>query len=171
MLTLSDLTDARAGCEQRAYLWLERAGDVGEPPYSGEQLGRMAFDPGRVTELVGLAPTDSARRGDPRRRPNAPAARFSRWEYSLPVRETSVTEDVVTALLDAVEPHADGIATACRELGLQAGIMVVITLKGYRDADGEIVLTTAATGSSSPIIQRLARLGLSLEHDQYVHIG
>lgn len=49
--------------------------------------------------------------------------------------------------------------------------MLVIEMEGYRDTGGEVILSTAVTGCTSDTIQRLARLNLSVEHDQYVNIS
>nr|WP_308161635.1 DUF4279 domain-containing protein [Actinoplanes consettensis] len=52
----------------------------------------MAFDPGDVTLMVGLQPTDSWQRGD--RHPSRPEPRrFSSWQYGLPKVRTFCTED------------------------------------------------------------------------------
>lgn len=117
----------------------------------------MAFDPDEVTALVGLAPTTSHRRGEP-----DPAygwaRRYSGWEYSMPVMDTAITEFVVTALLDRIDPCADGIAAACRAFDLQAGIRVV--------NDGPDRAASASVCYSPMTIRRLARLGVWIEHDQ-----
>ena len=81
------------------------------------------------------------------------------------------TEEVVIALLDAIEPHAAGIVDACGILGMRAGIMVVIEMSGDRDTlDGDIDVSTAAIRYSSRTLHRLARLDLSIDHDQYVEL-
>jgi hypothetical protein len=127
----------------------------------------MAFDPGEVTGLVGLEPTAAWQRGDPH--PCRPGLRrFSSWMYELPQVRTYVTEDVVTMLLDAVEPHAAGLAEACRTLGVRAGIMVVIEMRSRRDEDGDVTVSTPAVGYSAGTIRRLGRLDLEVHHDQYV---
>jgi hypothetical protein len=116
--------DISADCIQRAYLYLQRDVDAGEPPYGADQRQLMAFDPNDVTGLVGLQPSQAWRRGDPSSHPSGPR-RFSSWRYELPEVRTYFTEEVVTQLLDAIEPHAVGM----------------------------------------PI-----RLGLSVDHDQYVFL-
>ncbi|GIE82463.1 hypothetical protein Aph02nite_84130 [Actinoplanes philippinensis] len=161
-------TDGRSDCVQRAYLYFVKDIDTGGPPYSTEDLDLMAFDPGEVTRLAGLQPTEAWRRGDARAgRPDP--QRFSNWTYELPETRTYVTEEVVTRLLDEIEPHAGGIAEACTALGLRAGINVVIEMSGVRDAeDGEVILSTAAVTYTSETLKRLARLNVSVDHDQYV---
>ena len=153
-------------CVQRAYLYLARDVEVGEPPYGADQLQLMEFEPEAVTRAVGLPPTRSWRRGDPHPRRSEPR-RFSNWEYALPEVRTYDTEEVVIALLDAIEPHAAGIVDACGILGMRAGIMVVIEMSGDRDTlDGDIDVSTAAIRYSSRTLHRLARLDLSIGLDQ-----
>ncbi|MEU8659266.1 DUF4279 domain-containing protein [Actinoplanes philippinensis] len=95
--------------------------------------------------------------------------RFSNWTYELPEVRTYFTEEVVTRLLDEIEPHAGGIVEACTSLGLRAGINVVITMSGVRDAgDGDVTVSTAAVTYTSETLKRLARLNVSVDHDQYV---
>jgi hypothetical protein len=135
-------------CRQRAYLYLCRDYEpVSLPPYDDEDLDRMAFDPDEATVLVGLTPTST------RRRP-----RFDGWDYEVPEVDTFDTEEVVTALLDAIEPYAAGLARARAELGLRAGVTVVIWSTG----------TTPAVCYRAETVRRLADLHLSLDHDQYV---
>lgn len=159
-----------ADCTQRAYLYLARDVDADGPPYSVDELELMAFDPDDVTRLVGLQPTSSWRRGD--LRPGRPEPRrFSSWQYELAKVRTYYTEDVVTQLLDAIEPHAAGIAEAVAALGLRAGIQVVIEMSGDRDTEnGDIHLSTAAITYTAETVKRLARLNTSVDHDQYVYL-
>jgi hypothetical protein len=154
-------------CVQRAYLYLERDVDPGDPPYSDDALDLMDFDPDAATWTVGLRPTRAWRRGDPSP-PNPRPHQCSGWQYGLPPAKTYHTEQVVAVLLTAVEPYADGIATACRTLGLRAGIRVVIQMTARYDG-GAIDVTTATVSCGTTTIQRLARLNLSLACDQYVH--
>ncbi|MFC3384405.1 DUF4279 domain-containing protein [Couchioplanes azureus] len=153
---------------QRAYLYLVRDVDVGEPPYELDELRQMAFDPDDVTRLVGLEPTRAWQRGDPH--PYAPLPRrFSRWAFELAEVRTYVTEEVVSQLLDAIEPYAAGIADACSTLGMRAGVAVVITMSGGRDTvAGGLHVSTASITYIARTLQRLAGLGLSVDHDQYV---
>ncbi len=157
-----------ATCTQRAYLYLDRDLDLPGPPYRPEDLDRMAFEPDDVTGRTGLVPTTAWRRGDPSPRADRPPRRFSNWAYELPEKCTADTEEVVVALLDAIEPHAPGIAEACRALGLRAGVMVVIWMQGGRDAAGDVIFCTPSLSFAERTIQRLARMHLSLDHDQYV---
>ncbi|WP_436535988.1 DUF4279 domain-containing protein [Actinoplanes sp. HUAS TT8] len=130
----------------------------------------MEFDPSDVTRLVGLQPTEAWRRGD-LRPGRAGRQRFSNWEFGLASVRTYLTEDVVTALLDVIEPHRAGIADACGNLGMRAGVMVVIEMSGNRDtADGSIDVSTAAITYAAETVKRLARLDLSVDHDQYAYL-
>jgi hypothetical protein len=130
----------------------------------------MAFEPDEVTALTGLTPTAAWRRGDPSPRSDRPPRRFSHWTYELPETCSRDTEEVVTALLDAIEPHAAGIASACHTLGMRAGVMVVIWMQGGRDADGGVTFSTPALGYGRRTVQRLAEMHLSLDHDQNVEL-
>lgn len=130
----------------------------------------MDFDPEAATRAVGLRPTQSWRRGDPHPRRTEPR-RFSNWTYELPEMRTYSSEEVVIPLLNAIEPHAAGIAEACRSLGMRAGITVVITMSGDRDtSDGSIGVSTAAIAYSARTLHRMTRLNLSVDHDQYVEL-
>jgi hypothetical protein len=159
--------DATPTCTQRAYLYLERKTSASGPPYSEDELELMAFDPGEVTRLVGLHPTATRRRGDPHTHHPTPH-RFSSWRYETSPVHTFFTETVVTGLLNTIEPYTAGIADACRTLGMQAGIMVVIEMGPRRDDDGGATVSTADVSYSAETVRRLSRLGLALHHDQYV---
>ncbi|AGL13525.1 DUF4279 domain-containing protein [Actinoplanes sp. N902-109] len=148
-------------CLQRAYLYVTSEHRAAGPPYSPADLDRIAFDPAQVTALTGLTPTTSWRRHDH-------GHRFSDWTYELPERRTHDTEEVVTALLTILEPHAAALATARHLLDLQAGIMVVITTEAGLTPDGDILITTPAITYTAETLHRLAALDLSLHHDQYV---
>ncbi|AGZ38507.1 DUF4279 domain-containing protein [Actinoplanes friuliensis] len=166
---MNDTDTAAAGCTQRAYLYLERDVATDGPPYNPAELDLMAFEPDEVTRLLGLDPTATWRRGDPH--PQFPAPRrFSGWNYEQPARVTYATEDVVTAMLDAVEPHAEGLVNACKTLGMRAAIMVVIEMQGSRQNDGDISISTPAITYSAATLRRAAALDLALNHDQYVLI-
>ncbi|MBM2615910.1 DUF4279 domain-containing protein [Actinoplanes sp. LDG1-06] len=148
--------DEHAHCTQRAYLYLARDVETGPPPYSADELRLMSFDPDEVTRLVGLRPTRAGQRG---------LWRFSDWKYELAEVMTYETEEVVTSLLDAIEPYAGGIAEACATLGMRAGINVVIEMHGDRNG-----LSTAAITYSAHTLKRLARLDVTVDHDQYVYL-
>jgi hypothetical protein len=157
-------------CTQRAYFYLARDVDAGGPPYSADELEQMAFDPDEVTRMVGLRPTTARRRGDDH--PGRPEPyRFSSWQYELAPVRTYCTEDVVTRLLDAIEPHSAAVAEASAALGLRAGIQVVIKMSGDRDTeDGSVHVSTAAITYSAATVKRLARLNASVDHDQYIFL-
>ena len=146
-------------CVQRAYLYLGEA-----------EKGSATFDPDDVTRLVGLEPTETWRRGD--RHPRMPRRRqSSRWKHEPARQSTFFTEEVVTALLDVIEPCAAGIAEARETLHLRAGINVVIEMRGVRDPDdGGVILSTAAITYSAQTVRRLAQLDLYIDHDQYVFL-
>ncbi|MBU2665513.1 DUF4279 domain-containing protein [Actinoplanes bogorensis] len=161
-----------AGCEQRAYLYVQRDYDpAGSPPYSAADEEQLAFDPQAVTELVGLTPTHAWRRGDVSHGGKRPPKRHSTWSYEpSDYTETFDTESVVTALLDEIEPYGEGLARARTQLGMRAGIMVVIWMRAGRYPDGEITTATVVISYRADTLQRLARLGLALVHDQYLEL-
>ncbi|WP_027342154.1 DUF4279 domain-containing protein [Hamadaea tsunoensis] len=161
------MTDETPLCRQRAYLYVARDIELaGAVPDEHEQI-LMDFDPAEVTRLTGLDPTAAVRRGEPGRRG---PRRFSTWKLELPEQDTFYTEDVVLPLLDLVEPHADRLQATREQLGLSAGIMVVIHMRGVRDPDGGLVVSTAAVGYSQATVRRLTALDLSIDHDQYVSL-
>jgi hypothetical protein len=66
-------------------------------------------------------------------------------------------------------PAAYRIAEACTTLGMRAGVMVVIEMSGDRDTDhGGLQVSTAAITYTAGTVRRPARLGLSVNHDQYL---
>ncbi|OHV63654.1 DUF4279 domain-containing protein [Pseudofrankia sp. BMG5.36] len=159
-----------ASCTQRAYLYLNRSHNFGEPPYSDSDLVEMAFDPDEVTSLVGLTPTTAWRCGDPSARADGPPRRFSCWDYELPEVSTFDTEEVVAALLDAIEPHAAGLTRACGTLGMRAAVMVVIWMHGARNECGDAFVSTPTLSYSEQTMRRLAQLHLALHHDLNVEL-
>jgi Domain of unknown function (DUF4279) len=162
------ITDFAADCTQRAYLYLVRDVDLTGPPYTPSDAALLAFDPGEVTRLIGLQPTKAWRSGETVVGTSR-SRRFDSWAYELPEVHSYITEEVVVPLLEAIEPYAEGIARACDTLGMRAGIMVVVTMHGDRNTDdGGLHVSTAAIAYTSKTLKRLAQLGLSVEHDQYV---
>ncbi|GAB7043437.1 MULTISPECIES: DUF4279 domain-containing protein [Catenuloplanes] len=147
---------------QRAYLSFYEATEAGP-----------GLVPDEITEIVGLQPTEAHRRGDPATGRPWPRHRSSAWRYEQPAAATYDTEDVVRRLLDAIEPHADGIRAACRTLGLGARAEVVIEMHATRKNtyDDALVVTTPAISYSAETVARLAALDLSIDHDQYVFLG
>ncbi|MEV4349994.1 DUF4279 domain-containing protein [Actinoplanes sp. NPDC049596] len=108
---------------QRAYLFLTREDDG-------------PFDLDEVTRTVGLTPTRVTRRGE---------HRFDTWSHGRPEVDEVDTEVVVVSLPDAIEPYAQGLTAARRDLDLRAGIMVVAKMYGDRDtADGSVGVSTVA---------------------------
>jgi hypothetical protein len=166
--SMGDETTNASGCAQRAYLYLERDHDLVGPPFNDDDLAQLEFDPDEVTALVGLTPTTTWRRGDPASWRGGRPHRFSGWKYELPEISTFDTEEVVIALLDVIEPHGEKIVSASHTWGMRAGVMVVIWMYGELNTDGEMVVSTPALGYTAPTVQRLARLGLAVHHDQYV---
>lgn len=139
---------------QRAQLVLQHPVTKAVSSYSDAELDALAFDPDEVTALVGLAPTRIYRWG----RPDRLGRRANAWQYSMPVMGAMITDDVVAALLDRIDPCADGIAAACRAFGLRAGITVL------NDSPDRAARALVYYGPTT--IQRLARLGVWIEHGE-----
>jgi hypothetical protein len=139
---------------QRADLVLQRRVTKDVSSYSDAELDALAFDPDEVTALVGLAPTRVYRWGGP----GGSGRRANAWQYSTPVMDTMITDDVVTALLDRIDPCAEGIAAACRAFGLRPGIRVL------NDSPDPAARALVYYGPTT--IQRLARLDVSIEHGE-----
>ncbi|MEV4133516.1 hypothetical protein AB0J72_15260 [Dactylosporangium sp. NPDC049742] len=71
----------------------------------------------------------------------------------------------------AVETFTVGGNFGCTQrayLGMRAGVMVVVWMRGGFGADDAVVVSTAAITYTAGTVQRLAGLGLSVAHDQYV---
>jgi hypothetical protein len=163
-------TDFSADCTQRAYLYLVRDVDLTGPPYTPSDRALLAFDPGEVTRLIGLQPTEVWRSGETVAGTSR-SHRSDSWAYELPEVHSYITEEVIVPLLDAIEPYAEGIERACHTLGMRAGIMVVIKMRGDRNTDdGGLHVSTAAISYTPKTLKRLAQMGLSVDHDQYVFL-
>lgn len=93
-----------------------------------EPGGDGSFDPDEVSRLIGLEPSWMRRSGELRGVDNKPLAAGSSWRIEVPRRDSTHTEAIVRELLDIVEPHADGMATARRAFGLSAGIYVYVDI-------------------------------------------
>lgn len=145
-------------CVQRAYLTVAFADDNAE----------RDLDPTQVTQLVGLRPTRSHRRGD-RYGPDQRVHRHAGWYVEVQRRHEYDTEVVLAELLDVIEPHAEGLARARQALGLVAGANVVVEMYTVRDPGGEVLVTTPALSLSAATIRRIAELDLWLDCDQYVY--
>jgi hypothetical protein len=142
-------------CVQRAYLTFAET-DEG-----------CDVDPDEITRRAGLEPTRVHRAGEPIG-PNGRRRRRNGWYVDVPERDEYDTEVLLCELLDVVEPHAAGIARACRELRLIAGINVVISMHSVRDEDG-LLVTTPALSLRADTLRRIADLGCWLDCDQYVY--
>jgi hypothetical protein len=73
------------------------------------------LDPAKVTEILGLVPTDSARTGDPRRNGHADAT-YSEgfWSHELSALDeiNQCRDHLLCCLVDKIEPKVDEIRTA-----------------------------------------------------------
>lgn len=87
------------------------------------------LDPAKVTEILGLVPTDSARTGDPRRNGHADAAYtegFWCHEVSAQDEINQCRDHQLCNLVDIIEPKADLLRSA----GVER-IYVYFTLSSY----------------------------------------
>ncbi|MEO0557258.1 MAG: DUF4279 domain-containing protein [Bacteroidota bacterium] len=114
-------------------------------------------DPTVVTEMVGVEPTLSYGEGEVVQRAGRDfTAPRASWILRSPLEKAAAQEDLIDALLDVLEPHADGVRKAT-ELYV-GGIVVGRTSDdhhwGYH-------LTRRA-------VQRIAALNLAVDTDIYL---
>lgn len=108
-----------------------------------------------VTSIMGVEPSASWLRGEPV--PPHPRARrtHSRWALQSGLPPTSAFEEQLSALLDKLEPLADGV----RRVASRFTALVWAAI--YTD-DRNPVLHVSASAAG-----RLARLGLGIDFDVY----
>jgi hypothetical protein len=112
------------------------------------------FDPEALD--LGIAPTKTQRRGNPR-------PKLSSWILST----EKVVSDVVdvysmsSALVVSLAPHAESIITAMKDHNLSAVLEVVLTIS----PDDSI--STPAIGFDASVVNFMARVGGSIDVDTY----
>ena len=115
------------------------------------------FDPDAVTLLVGLKPSSIQRK-------NLPTPKHSMWKFSSGKVRDEVIDvyGMANSLVSRLEPHADGIAGARRQFGLNAVLEVVLRIAAKEGA------STPAIGFDLEVIEFLTRVGASIDVDTYL---
>jgi hypothetical protein len=113
-------------------------------------------DPSVVTELTGLEPSKSYSTGEPV--PNHPTAlrRHGAWELYSPLPLSADVEDHLEALLKLLEANAESVRRA--QVKFDAGISCAIYYHGGCNEGFHL---------SEALVERTAKLGLSLDFDMY----
>jgi hypothetical protein len=127
--------------------------NIGEVYFS---LRGDSLAPDVVTARIGIVPTRSRIKADPRPRTSA-------WELSSG-RVTGEVVDVYDLASDLVErlaPKADAIRSLIGEFKLSATLQVVLTISA------DDALSTPAIGFDTTVIAFLASVGASIDVDTY----
>lgn len=132
---------------------------LAENPNCRDTFASLCFfgetlDPEDVTRLLGVAPSNSARKGDAAR--SGRQEEFSRWIlYSDKAVDSTSAEQHVTWLLDRLTPAKASVASVS---GVEHACIAVY----WVSATGQ-----GGPGFSSEVLARLARHKLALELDLY----
>lgn len=114
------------------------------------------FEPDDVTAIIGLNPTRTIRKGNPR-------PKHSSWEYSTGKIQDEVVDvyEMASSLVSALAPYTDNIIKAKTDLGLQAVFEVVLTIT---TDDSK---STPAIGFEFEVIEFLYKVGATIDIDTY----
>jgi Domain of unknown function (DUF4279) len=114
------------------------------------------FDPDDVTNLIGLEPTTTKRKG-------SPIPKFTSWAISTGKLENDVIDvyDMSSALVSKLSPHAAKIIEAKRQFGLEATLQVVLRITT------DATKSTPAIGFEREVISFLNSVGASIDVDTY----
>lgn len=148
---------------QSAHLWFESSASDRD------------FEPDALTALLGVTPTSSHRKGEPRRPRSEHVRRRSSWKYEVPSSDEVDWDDLVAPILDRFRNLADIVSAAKRELSLIAGLMIVTELAAeYQPAEGLPAgfwfVPTLASGLSAEHVSDLACLGLDLQVGLHIEL-
>ena len=116
------------------------------------------FDPDAVTRRVGIEPTSTKRKSDPR-------PRHSIWLVS----SGRVVSDIIdvyqmsSSVVSRLEPFADRISNTREELGLKAVLEVVLWISTDESK------STPALGFDSGVISFLQSVGATIDVDTYLN--
>jgi hypothetical protein len=150
--------------EQWAYFWIEN--------------DRRDFDPDAVTAVLGVEPTSSYREGSPGvlGRPHRGAS----WTLESRGWGDEDWDDIVEPILAALRGRSDAVERAKRELGLYAGLTLVIELTADDDVEPDddeppeqrTWSIPRPTGSSlnAKHLAELADLGRDSAHESHVFL-
>lgn len=114
------------------------------------------FDPDEVTNIVGIEPTTTRRKGNP-------IPRCTTWKYSTGMIKDEVVDvyEMSSSLIATLAPHADNIIKAKEKFGLEAVLEVVLTVTP------DDTKSTPAIGFESDVIAFLHKVGATIDIDTY----
>ena len=112
-------------------------------------------DPSAVTAVVGRAPSSFKTIGTPISQMSTALRRQSVWTIESGLARNAPVEDQLTAVLDLLEPHGDGVRKAAQSYS--AGIMCASYWK----------TATPGVHISEEQVRRMAVLSLSFDLDMY----
>jgi len=114
------------------------------------------FDPSEVTQLVGLSPTSSGRKG-------APIPKQGWWMISAGKVEGEIIDvyGMSSALVERLAPYSQRIIRAKQQLKLDAVLEVVLWIS----TDDSI--STPAIGFTPEVVSFLNSVGASIDIDTY----
>ena len=117
------------------------------------------FDPDEVTRLIGFNPTSIHRKAKVR-------PRHSSWDVSSGKIENEIIDvyEMSSALVSRLQPYAEKILTAKRQLKLEAVLEVVLWIT----TDDSV--STPAIGFTSEVISFLNTVGASIDIDTYRNV-
>jgi hypothetical protein len=117
------------------------------------------FDPDEVTRLVGLQPTSITRRSDPRPK-----------QSILKVSSGKVENDVIdiydmsSALVAKLAPYSDKIASARRQMNVEAVLEVVLWITM------DETKSTPAIGFDADVLSFVVAVGATIDVDTYRNV-
>ena len=114
------------------------------------------FDPDLVTQLVGMQPTITKRKG-------SPVPKYTSWWVSTGKIENDLVDvyEMSSQLICKLQPHTGGIAEAKNRLGLEAWLNVVLWITMDESK------STPAIGFRHDVISFLGIAGASIDVDTY----
>lgn len=115
------------------------------------------FEPDIVTEVIGINPTGTERKG-------TPFPKHSSWIYSTGKIEDEVVDvyEMASSLVAALVPYADNILKAKNDFHLDAVLEVVLTITT------EDSKSTPAIGFDSDVIAFLHKVNATIDIDTYL---
>lgn len=117
------------------------------------------FDPDEVSRLVGIEPTSTRHKGEPR-------PKHSSWKVSSGKVENDIIDvyEMSSTLVSRLQPYAEKIATVKQHMKLEAVLAVVLRIT----TDDSI--STPAIGFESEVISFLNAVGASIDVDTYRNV-
>ncbi len=114
------------------------------------------FDPNAVTEIIGIEPTETTRKGNPR-------PKYSSWRFSTGKIKDDVVDvyEMSSSLIKTLNPYAEKIVEAKNAFNLEAVLEVVLTIT-VDDSK-----STPAIGFDSDVLAFLSRIGATIDIDTY----